>query len=143
MIERESWQHVADALGFKSEEEMLKHLYVEQEFSLKQMSDILGYCVWSIRDRLGKLGVPVRGKGGPQRTGKRRLKHLTDEELENTPVREIAIKHQVHISTVHLEIATRKREIQNAVRLHHASSSATTVRDALKVPHGTGPVSNE
>jgi hypothetical protein len=129
MPESESWQPIADTLGFSSEEEMLKHLYIMQEFSLSQLRNILGYSTWAIRRRLIINGIPLRGKGGPNnRLGRRRLKELSDEELTQSSVVKTAEKHQVHISTVYAEIRLREREKKNEFLLNYASQSFPTVR---------------
>lgn len=122
MSESENWQPLADTLGFRSEAEMLKNLYCVQNFSLSQLKSLLGYSVCSIRRRLIIHGIPLRGKGGPNnRLGKRRLKHLTDEELRGHPAIRVAEAHQVHLSTVYAEIRFRK-ETKNEILSDHAST---------------------
>ena len=138
MPESESWQPVADTLGFKDEREMLVNLYTIQEFSLSQLKGILGYSTWSIRRRLILNGIPPRSRGGPNsRLGKRRLKHLSSEELLGSAA-EIALKHQVHISTVYAEVRFRTKEIRNAILQHHASECLSEARSKEQVPHGAG-----
>jgi hypothetical protein len=124
MAEAENWQPLADTLGFRSEAEMLKELYCTQGFSLMQLKSILGYSVWAIRRRLIIHGVPMRGKGGPNnRIGRRRLKHLTDEELKGRPAVRVAEERGVHLSTVYAEIRLRKEMRGHEICADHADTS--------------------
>lgn len=99
----ESWRDVADTLGFNSEEEMLRHLYTIQKFSINQISRIVGYTSFSVRRRLLMLSVVLRGRGGPNGQGKRALLHLSDAELWGESAEKLAIKLQCHPSTVYAE----------------------------------------
>lgn len=114
-MKAENWHSVAATLGFDSESEMLKNLYMEQKFSLNQLRHILGYSTYSIRRRLILLGIEMRARGGPDnRTGRRRLKHISADELTNTPASQLAERHKVHLSTVYAETRFRRKEMINS-----------------------------
>lgn len=139
----ESWQPIANTLGFRTEEEMLKHLYVQQGFSLNELSKILGPSFWAIRRRLVLLGVPMRRRGGArQRLGRRRLKDVTMEELERKSPTELAAKYGVHVSTVFAEKRLRKGELDGLL-----SNSTDQVPESLgdieQHTYGAGPVVDE
>ena len=129
MSESESWQPAAENLGFHDEADMLKHLYCIQNFSLNQLSSILGYSTWSIRRRLIINGIPMKSKGGANnRIGRRRLKHVSDEDLANFSASQIAKDHQVHISTVFAEVRFRKKEKRDEILSDHASKLLSEIR---------------
>jgi len=66
----------------------------------------------------------MRGRGGANnKLGKRRLKHLTNEELKSMPAAIIAARYQVHIATVYAETRFRKKELRDAILLDHANRS--------------------
>lgn len=141
-MRNESWQSVADTLGFRDEESMIKHLYAVQLFSLNEMSDILGYSSWAIRRKLIIYHVPMRSRGGPAcRLGRRRLKHLTDKELFEEKANGLAIKHNVHLSTVMAERRLRKKETTDVLLSDNAGEQLPSVWDAIKASHGAGAVS--
>jgi len=129
MAESESWQPIAVTLGFEDESEMLKNLYIVQNFSLNQLRSILGYSTWAIRRRLILAGIPLKGKGGPNnRIGRRRLKHVSDQELRERSAANVARDHQVHISTVFAEIRFRKKEKRDEILSDHASKLLSEIR---------------
>lgn len=97
-----SWDPVAKTLGFENENEMLKYLYVQEKRSIGEIAKVVGFAPWSVRRRLLNLEVPLRRRGGPNHAGKRKLGHISDEELAGNPVK-LACNHKVHISTVFAE----------------------------------------
>lgn len=124
----ENWLPIANTLGFLTEREMFEDLYLKQEFSLSQLKGILGYSVWTIRNRLVRSGIPLRQRGGPNnRLGARRLKNLTLEELFQ-PAQKIVDKYHVHLSTVYAEVRFRKKEMRNAVLSNHANTGIQQIR---------------
>lgn len=138
----ESWQPIASTLGFRTEEEMLKHLYIQQAFSLSEMSKILGFSTWSVRRRLQLLGVPMKQRGGAaNRLGRRRLAHLTDAELEEGPIAVLAAKEDVHMSTIFAE--KRLRRQTHGVLPDHTNKVPQQTRDKDTQPYGAGPVAVE
>lgn len=107
----ESWRPVAQTLGFQSEEEMLKDLYVVQLFSLKELAHIVGYSPWSVRRRLIQHHIPLRGRGGDNRqSGKRKLSHIQLTKLMSVSPAALAVEYGVHISTVFAEKRLRREE---------------------------------
>lgn len=143
----ESWQPIADTLGFKSEEEMLKHLYLSQSFSLLQMKQVLGYSTYAIRRRLIEFGIPLRSRGGPDnRLGRRKLKDISDSKLLTTKSEALAEEFKVHVSTVFAEKrfrAAEKERFANALLSYHASRGNAQVRELLQELDGTGTIHEE
>lgn len=107
----ESWRPAAEALGFTSEEEMLRNLYLLQKHSIKQIAHTLGYSTFAVRRRLLILNVQMRQRGGDKRSGKHFLKDVTHEELFTTPREKLAEKYGVDPSTVSVERQRRKKEL--------------------------------
>lgn len=146
----ESWKGIADSLGFRSEEEMLRHLYGIQKFSINQIAKIVGYTSFSVRRRLIMLRVNLRARGGPNGKGKRALLHLTDAELYSEPAEKLAVKLQCHPSTVYAEKRLRhKQEKENQINaLLPSVPSEVNSRDGgvheesrseRDLAHGAGP----
>lgn len=104
-IIRESWQQLADTLGFRTEEEMLRSLY--STMSIGEMASRLGYSNNNVRNRLVKLGIPLRKRGGPNRLGKGAVQALPDEVLEKITA-EKAYALGFHPSSLHKERRRRK-----------------------------------
>lgn len=77
----ESWDPIAQQLGYANEVAMLKDMYEAQGLSIQQMIRKLGYAQNSIRARLIEAGVVLKARGGPNAQGKTILKNLTDDEL--------------------------------------------------------------
>lgn len=153
----ESWIEVARALGFDSEEEMLRHLYSVQKFSINQMSRIVGYSSFSVRRRLLLLNIVLRSRGGSNSKGRRTLLHLTYEELHGESPDKIAASHDCHVSTVFAEkrfrtkIARKENEEQlNALlpAVPGEANSGDGRRDEARgdqgdLAHGVGAASEE
>lgn len=105
----ESWEQIAGTLGFGDEAEMLKHLYEVEGFSLKQLGKVLGASTFTVRDRLLRAGVILRGRGGANnRLGKRKLAGLPTERLFSTSVTELCVEFLVNPCTVAAERRLRK-----------------------------------
>lgn len=119
----ESWLPTAQTLGFDSEAEMLKHMYIAQGFSLQMMSDILGYSVFAVLYRLRKLNVPIKGRGGANNRHKNKLKDVSDSDLFTMNAKETAIAYGVHICTVFNE-----RRRRRALLPDNADEGVSTVR---------------
>lgn len=134
----ESWAPLAQTLGFSSEDDMLKHFYVAQGLSLREMSSILGFSAFSIRRRLSKLGVPIRRRGGPNRQNKSFLVGVSDQELFEGSPAELAEAHGVSLATVFNE---RRRRKINALLSDYANKGNAGVWPPNKVSHGSGPAS--
>lgn len=111
MTEEESWQPIADTLGFVNEEEMLRHLYTEQNFSIRDIASVVGYSSFVVRNRLMRLQPPLafKTRGGNNRQGKRSMLACTDEELAHGSVASLSEKYKVHPSTVSAERRLRER----------------------------------
>ena len=103
----ENWQPVADTLGFRDVEHMLKDLYLAMNFSIHDIAKVVGYSSFAVRKRLVMLGVPLRSRGGPNHAGHRKLVGVKNEELMKPP-REVAERFGVHLSTVFAEKRLRK-----------------------------------
>jgi hypothetical protein len=104
----ESWDHVAHLLGFETEEEMLKDLYVKQHYSMYDLARKLGYSQGNVRRRLRKYDIPLRPRGGKNRTGLGRLSTISNVDLGGK-AEDVAEKFGVHLSTVFGERRRRKR----------------------------------
>lgn len=98
----EDWTPYAKTLGYASEEEMLKDLYITQGFSAEDIATRLGFSRNNVRRRLTLLGVKFRARGGKNNLGNRSLADVTDEELLSNPF-ELAKAHDIHVSTVFKE----------------------------------------
>jgi len=107
-ILEESWNELARTLGFESEEKMLRSLYVDEGFSLNELASVVERSALTVRRRLILLRISLRGRGGPNRTGKRSLAHIDDRELKFSKPEELAKRENVHISTVFAEKRLRK-----------------------------------
>lgn len=59
-----SLDDVAEAMGYESEEHLLRHLYKEQGWSLNEISRKIGFSRVNIRNRLLRMGVVIRSRGG-------------------------------------------------------------------------------
>lgn len=104
----EDWGPLVSTLGFRSEEDMLRQFYLLQGFSIKELAKILGYTTWTVRRRLILWGIPLRQRGGPNNAGRRLLADTSDEEIFNTPLKEVCAKYNVHESTIFAERRLRK-----------------------------------
>lgn len=105
-----SWDDIARDLGFLDEGAMLKHLYTEQEFSLSEIATIAKSSSFTVKSRLEDLGVRLRKRGGAKnRLGKRKLAHLTDDELAE-PTGFLVVRHNVDGSTVASERRYRQAQ---------------------------------
>ena len=98
-----SFQEQALTLGYSSEGEMFKDLYLVQCFSIKEVAKIIGIAGWVVRDRLLDLDVPLRPRGGVNNLGNRKLVSVSSEELRTVSVGKLCIKYKVHPSTVFAE----------------------------------------
>lgn len=109
-IFEQDWGAEARVLGYSSEKEMLRDLYFEQGFSIKQISVVVGYSAFNVRKRLLMfLGAPLRTRGGPNNLGKRVLREVTDEKLASTPTRELAESYKCHPATITAERKLREK----------------------------------
>jgi len=117
----ESWQPIAETLGYRNEEEMLKHLYNEQGFSLSQIAKIVGYSVWSVRRRLVMTGVVMRNRGGANNQMGRKLANVPDDEIFGGTYEVVARKFGVHTASVYLE-RQRRRRTRSESQVRHAET---------------------
>lgn len=133
----ESWISIAEALGYRSEEEMLLDLYVQQQLSLNAIAKMLGYSAFNVRRRLIFAGVELRGRGGPNNRGHRRLVEIKDIELFDESegwLPRLCAKYDVCPATVfgerRLRRALRKKEEeQHELRTHLSDSVSGNVED--------------
>lgn len=109
-ILEESWQPIADSLGFKDEKAMLMSLYNEDGFSINEISKIIGYAAWSVRRRLIMHGIKLRGRGGPNNLGKRALLQVDDDKLFHTGAGQLAMEYKISTATVFAERRLRRSE---------------------------------
>lgn len=72
------WLATARAQGFSSEGAMWQELYVQQERALKELSVLLDAAIITIRTRLLLSGIPIRSRGGANRS----TEPLSDSELD-------------------------------------------------------------
>lgn len=143
----ESWDPVAKTLGFESEGEMLKYFYVQERRSIKEIAKVVGFAAWTVRRRIQHLEIPLRSRGGPNHSGKRKLAHVSDADLAGNPVK-LAIKHNVHISTVFSErrirqwssalsaLQTSSKDLREEAT--HISSLPSVIGEMPPMPSGTG-----
>jgi hypothetical protein len=108
-----SFQEQALTLGYSSEGEMFKDLYLVQCFSIKEVAKIIGIAGWVVRDRLLDLDVPLRPRGGVNNLGNRKLVSVSSEELRTVSVGKLCIKYKVHPSTVFAERRIRGIRIRS------------------------------
>lgn len=106
----QSWNHEAQSLGYENEREMLFDLYTVNGFSFKQIAKMIGYCTASVRKRVLAFGICPRKKGGPNNSGNRKLKGVSDKVLFETSPKELAETFEIHIATVFTERRFRERE---------------------------------
>lgn len=118
----ESWQPIAETLGYKSEREMLEDLYVTQGFSIQDLAVKLGYARNNIRRRLLIHGFELRSRGGKNNRGDGKLAELPDEKMRENPFT-LAKEFGVHPATVFRE--RRKRGIKCISRLLRRQSTST------------------
>jgi len=104
----ESWGPVARTLGYANEREMLVDLYTAQGWSLEIIATALGFARANVRKRLLEHGVKLRGRGGRNALGHRKLAALSDAALSES-IFKIAAVHNCHVSTVLLERKRRKQ----------------------------------
>lgn len=103
------WRAEAKILGYDGEHDMLRDLYENQCFSIKQIAIILSKSSGSVRERLIALGVTMRARGGPgPRLGRRKLAACSDVELVKESVASLCEKYGVHASTISAERRLRK-----------------------------------
>ena len=133
----ESWLAEARALGYKSEEEMLKDMYMHRHLSLQEMASWLGYSRINVRRRLLLLGVPLSRRGGSNK-GKSVLSDLKDEEFSD--VKGVMKKYQVSESTVHKEKKRRGLSRPYAIRNDGATGDVQVPTErgepGVATPHG-------
>ncbi len=82
-------------------DDALKHLYEEQKMSLAKIVSLTDREILSsrtLRIKLAKIGIIVRGKGGDNSTIPF---PITIEELEKVPLRYLARKYNVHVATIY------------------------------------------
>lgn len=77
----ESWQPIADTLGYVDEQQMLIDLYINQKMSISALTTRLGFCQNNVRNHLHAAGIVPRSRGGPNSLGKTKFRHYTDEAL--------------------------------------------------------------
>lgn len=117
--EAASWDVQARSLGFLDEAAMLKELYINQGLSLGQIAGIVESSTFTVKTRLTYLKVKMRGRGGAvNRQGKRKLVHLTTEQLAK-PTHILVKQWGVDPSTV----ASERRYRASQVLLNQAKES--------------------
>lgn len=82
-MQEESWLPYAKSLGYTSEEEMLRDLYLVRQLSTSQIARALGFSRGSVNRKLRGKGIQLRRRGGNNSAGKGPLQHLPDEWFEN------------------------------------------------------------
>lgn len=76
------WQEMAETLGYEDEFNMWYDLYIANELNTGVLSKKLGVSRVTVCYRMDKLGIPRRGRGGANATGKIKTKlHLMDQRL--------------------------------------------------------------
>lgn len=133
-ILEESWQPLADTLGFPNEREMLNELYLLQRLSLSQIAKVLGVSHVNVRRRLLGHGIPLRARGGRNRT-KRILADVPSAELFSPQVNIQAYQRGIHPSTIFAERRRRRDEL----RTNLSNTVPGEVRED-EVSHGSSAV---
>lgn len=114
-FEEESWLPVAERLGFKTEEEMLKELYLTQMLSISKIAKLLGYSTFGIRGRLLRADISLRGRGGANTDkNKRSLIGVSDDDLFHSSVAALVDWYAVHPCTVSAE-RKRRRQMKKEI----------------------------
>lgn len=124
----ESWNPIAETLGYRNEEHMLRDLYEEQNFSISEIAKRLGFAQNNVRRRLLICGMQLRERGGRNNLGNRVLSELTDEQLSQDP-RKVAAECNVHISTVFKEKRRRGLKCCSPPLLRVTASEDTASQD--------------
>ena len=60
--------------GYASDYEMLEDLYNHKKMSLAQIGHLLGVNKYTVRNRLRKINIPIKPRGGDQRSPERILR---------------------------------------------------------------------
>jgi hypothetical protein len=119
-VMEESWNPIAQSLGYKNERDMLLRLYEHEQFSITQIAKVVGYAAWTVRRRLVQQGIKIRGRGGPNHT-QRKLQHVSDADIFNLDVSQVAIKYDCNESSVYSE--RRLRRINDLIQGAHFDES--------------------
>jgi hypothetical protein len=125
MLAANPWTPEARALGFQSEESMLRNLYEEQRLSLSKIARMLKHSVCAVSMRLRSYNVALRSRGGPNGKGKRALKDVPNSVLFHSPPPKIAETYSVCIATVFLE---KRRRRKDALLPNYANKNEPSVR---------------
>src|SRR5690606_86946 len=128
-----SWQKLAESLGFASEKEMLEKMY--GEFGLLELSRKFAVSHYSLRKRLVHHGIPIRGRGGPHAT---KLEEFTEELLERMKTEAIAERAHARGGTKFTLFNRRKKYLEeNGLTLDPDAPSSSDSRPASRSPHPT------
>lgn len=87
------WALIAQRMGYSSEKELFTTLYIDHEFTIKQLASAFKVSTTCISYRLRNLNIPVRTQGGANNDFRtleklayldpRTLHHSTKKELSS------------------------------------------------------------
>lgn len=132
----------AQTLGYNSEDDMFRDLYLIQGFSIKEVSKVLGIAGWVVRNRLIGMKIPLRPRGGLNNFGNRKLACVPDKELMKEKTAELCKKYKVHQSTVFAERRTRRTNGGQAVVQRPSQADQDATGSTGGVPASDGEPSN-
>lgn len=124
----ESWDHIARALGYENEREMLVDLYEVQEMGLHELARALGYSHGNVRRRLLMNGIEMRTRGGPQRGPTKMFAELPDEEFKQPE--KLAKRLGVSVSCIYNEKRRRKLTKWSSVQSSQLNTSTDSAESS-------------
>ena len=108
----ENWESKHKELGYDTEFNMFHDLYVEQKMTLRELTQIMGVGINTIRQHLQACGINRRPRGGQNRLGMSRVRLLPDEAL--LKIEESAVKYNLHPSALYKEKRRRKELVSGS-----------------------------
>ena len=110
------WHTIATDLGFKTDEEMLRTLYLQDFLSISAIAEMLHLSQNTIRERLQFHFITIRSRGGPNNAGKgkSRLDEVSKELWNTLSNEQIAERLNMHPSTVNKYKRRRDEKVQKA-----------------------------
>jgi DeoR/GlpR family transcriptional regulator of sugar metabolism len=97
-----NWDHLAQVRGYQDDRDLLESLYTKDKLSMSLMSQLLGVSKVSIRLKLKDLDIPIRPRGGANRTGssKSRLDEVPESDWESLSLGQLSSKYKMHPSSI-------------------------------------------
>lgn len=98
----EDWDVIAEAHGFRTEEEMFRELYIRRGYSVSRVARVLKVSTTTVNRRIGNLGIAKRPRGGANYLPRqKRTLHYADQRVVHyEPLEDVARMFQIHPSAV-------------------------------------------